>query len=110
LTMSSSKFGADRSRSESPASDEFSPSSTTSGHRMTAASPIHFGENSSEQVAYKLLEVVAAFESNTLANRTMAKATADRKWLLEFSALSYDPTKLRSNASHRSRNASCACV
>jgi hypothetical protein len=47
---------------------------------MAADTPIvHIGENSPEQVAYKLLQIVASNEGKSLTGG----ATADRKWLLD---------------------------
>ena len=45
---------------------------------------IHQGENSPEYVAYKLLETIASQEGKILHRGTSsAKATAERKWLLD---------------------------
>jgi hypothetical protein len=42
---------------------------------------VHIGENSPEQIAYKLLQTIASNEKKTL--RGSPNATADRKWLLD---------------------------
>lgn len=44
---------------------------------------VHMGENSPEQIAYKLLQAIAMNEGMTLANTHVGKASADRKWLLD---------------------------
>jgi hypothetical protein len=44
---------------------------------------VHIGENSPEQVAYKLLQIIASNEEKTLSIGTSHKATANRKWLLD---------------------------
>jgi hypothetical protein len=44
---------------------------------------IHQGENSPEQVAYKLLETIASNEGKTLRGSSVGKASAERKWLLD---------------------------
>jgi hypothetical protein len=47
---------------------------------MAETAPVvHIGENSPEQIAYKLLETIASNEKKTLHGT----ATADRKWLLD---------------------------
>jgi hypothetical protein len=47
------------------------------------ATVVHIGENSPEEVAYKLLVTIASNEKKTLSDRTSGSATADRKWLLD---------------------------
>jgi hypothetical protein len=44
---------------------------------------VHIGENSPEEVAYKLLRTIASNEGKTLSSNVADKATADRKWLLD---------------------------
>jgi hypothetical protein len=44
---------------------------------------VHIGENSPEQVAYKLLHIIAANERKTLSSSATGAATAERKWLLD---------------------------
>jgi hypothetical protein len=44
---------------------------------------VHIGENSPEQVAYKLLHIIAANERKTLSSSATGVATAERKWLLD---------------------------
>jgi hypothetical protein len=43
---------------------------------------VHIGENSCEQIAYKLLITIASNEGKTLHSGNGGPATADRKWLL----------------------------
>lgn len=50
---------------------------------MADAIPVvHIGENSPEEVAYKLLKTIASNERKTLSGN-MEPASADRKWLLD---------------------------
>lgn len=44
-----------------------------------AAPVVHIGENSPEEVALKLMRMIASNEGKTL----MSAATAERKWLLD---------------------------
>jgi len=44
---------------------------------------VHIGENSPEQVAYRLLQTIASNEKNSLFSSKPEGATADRKWLLD---------------------------
>lgn len=50
---------------------------------MADAPIVHIGENSPEQVAFKLLRVIADNEGKTLGSGIAGPATADRKWLLD---------------------------
>ena len=51
---------------------------------MAETAPVvHIGENSPEQIAYKLLETIASNEKKTLHWSVGSTATADRKWLLD---------------------------
>jgi hypothetical protein len=50
---------------------------------MSDAPVVHIGENSPEEVAYKLLKTVAANEGKSLLSSTSTRATADKKWLLD---------------------------
>jgi hypothetical protein len=54
---------------------------------MTDTAPVHIGENSPEQVAYKLLENIAAVEKMVLTVHSGSLASgwkfADRKWILD---------------------------
>jgi hypothetical protein len=51
---------------------------------MAETAPLaHIGENSPEQIAYKLLETIASNEKKTLHWSVGSNATADRKWLLD---------------------------
>ena len=47
------------------------------------AAIVHIGENSPEEVAYKLLKTIASNEGKTLAPSVSHKATAERAWLLD---------------------------
>ena len=49
---------------------------------MANAPVVHIGENSPEEVAYKLLRTIASNEGKLLGS-AVTKATADRKWLLD---------------------------
>ena len=49
---------------------------------MAENTTVHIGENSPQQVAYKLLEIIASNEGKTL-RYDGDKASADRKWLLD---------------------------
>lgn len=44
---------------------------------------VHVGENSPEQVAYKLLGAVAFAEEKIIKDLTFGGQKADRKWLLD---------------------------
>jgi hypothetical protein len=44
---------------------------------------VHSGENSHEQIAYKLLLTIAENEKKPLHSAAAGGATADRKWLLD---------------------------
>ena len=47
---------------------------------------VHIGENSPEQVAYRLMEAIAKVESKTLyvpSERSSGVMAADRKWILD---------------------------
>lgn len=44
---------------------------------------VHIGENSPEEVAYKLMGTIASNEGKTLRSTTSGAASADRKWLLD---------------------------
>jgi len=52
---------------------------------MSDAPVVFTGDNSPEQIAYKLLRTIASNEGKTLekASGVMAAASADRKWLLD---------------------------
>ena len=51
---------------------------------MAEAAPVvHIGENSPEQIAYKLLLLIASKEGKLLEGSYSDHATADRKWLLD---------------------------
>jgi hypothetical protein len=50
---------------------------------MTDQTVVHIGENSPEQVAYKLVMAIAANEGKSLSNTPVSKAEADRVWLLD---------------------------
>jgi hypothetical protein len=51
---------------------------------MTDKPVVHIGENSPEQVALKLVEVLARLEKKSLyASNDHDKDVADRKWLLD---------------------------
>lgn len=50
---------------------------------MADAPVAHIGENSPEEVAYKLLHIVAEAEGMTLHGTTARKANADRRWILD---------------------------
>lgn len=51
---------------------------------MADAPVVHIGENSPQQVAYKLLETIAKLEKKELVSRPNADwSMADRKWLLD---------------------------
>jgi hypothetical protein len=50
---------------------------------MADQTTVHIGENSPEEVAYKLLKIVASNEGKTLQYAQGAPATADRSWLLD---------------------------
>lgn len=50
---------------------------------MSDTTVVHIGENSPEQVAYKLLQMIAAAEGKLLSATMAGPATADRKWLLD---------------------------
>lgn len=49
---------------------------------MADAPAVHIGENSPEEVAYKLLRTIASSEGKSLGSN-LDKATAERKWLLD---------------------------
>ena len=50
---------------------------------MADTAPIvHIGENSPEQVAFRLLLIIASNENKTIKFASDMGATADRKWLL----------------------------
>jgi hypothetical protein len=52
--------------------------------KMAEAAPVvHIGENSPEQIAYKLLLIIASKEGKLLEGSYSDHATADRKWLLD---------------------------
>ena len=44
---------------------------------------VHFGENSPEQVAFKLMEKIADVEQRPLYKHDDTKNAADRKWILD---------------------------
>jgi hypothetical protein len=48
-----------------------------------SAPVVHIGENSPEEVAYKLLKVIASNEGKSLIGTMSGKATADREWVLD---------------------------
>jgi hypothetical protein len=51
---------------------------------MADQSIVHVGENSPEQVAFKLMEIIASNEGKTLRSATMGTgASADRAWILD---------------------------
>ncbi len=51
---------------------------------MADAPVIHIGENSPEEVAYKLLQTIASQEGKSLMSSPVGGAAkADRKWLLD---------------------------
>lgn len=51
---------------------------------MVDVAPIvHIGENSPEQVAYKLLKTIASNEHKSLEGSMAGNASADKKWLLD---------------------------
>ncbi len=51
---------------------------------MADAPVVHIGENSPEEVAFKLLHVIAKCESKKLyVDKDNSSQTADRKWILE---------------------------
>lgn len=50
---------------------------------MADNSVVHIGENSPEQVAYKLLRLVAGIESKEVPTMNSGNTHADRKWLLD---------------------------
>lgn len=50
----------------------------------TETNPItRVGESSPEQVAFKLLEIIASIEGKTLSPGPSGPATANRKWILD---------------------------
>ena len=49
----------------------------------TSTTTVHLGENSPEQVALKLTEVVARLEKRELYVTSETRNPADRKWLLD---------------------------
>ena len=51
---------------------------------MADVAPVaHIGENSPEQVAYKLMQAVAEAESKLLKSSLAGEANVDRKWILD---------------------------
>ena len=52
---------------------------------MSGVAVVHIGENSPEQVAYKLMQDIAKVESRRLdaASEDNGTALADRKWILD---------------------------
>ena len=60
---------------------------------MADAHIIHIGENSPEQVAYKLLQTIASNESKSLVGSMSGGASADRKWLLDTYATCLDAVR-----------------
>ena len=44
---------------------------------------VHIGENSAEEVAYKLLKTIASNEGKHLTGSMSTAAGAERKWLLD---------------------------
>jgi hypothetical protein len=50
---------------------------------MADAPVVHIGENSPEEVAYKLVVIIAQHEGKQLHTTPTRQATADRKWLLD---------------------------
>ncbi|WP_413989356.1 hypothetical protein ACMDCR_25805 [Labrys okinawensis] len=50
---------------------------------MTDNTVVHLGENSPEQVAYRLLETIASNEGKSLESNMAGKALAERAWLLD---------------------------
>ena len=54
---------------------------------------VHIGENSAEEVAYKLLKSIAASEAKQLVSTPGKKADVERKWLLDTYAECLDTVK-----------------
>lgn len=50
---------------------------------MSDSTVVHMGENSPEQVAFKLLQIVALNERQQLQGSATATNYPDRKWLLD---------------------------
>ncbi len=50
---------------------------------MSDTSVVHIGENSPEEVAFKLMKAIAAGESKSLISSMAGPASADRKWILD---------------------------
>jgi hypothetical protein len=51
---------------------------------MADAPVVHIGENSPEQVAFKLMEIIANHEDKVLRGSTSGPTKkADRKWILD---------------------------
>ncbi len=50
---------------------------------MADAPAVHIGENTPEEIAYKLLHNVAAAEGKSFARSATAKSNGDRKWILD---------------------------
>jgi hypothetical protein len=50
---------------------------------MADEAVVHIGENSPEEVALKLLRMVAAMEGKQLVNTPTTKVNTDRKWILD---------------------------
>jgi hypothetical protein len=71
---------------------------------MAEAAPVvHIGENSPQQIAYKLLLLIAAKEGKLLDEPSGGgHATADRKWLLDTYAECLRTVQNPSNRSDRS--------
>jgi hypothetical protein len=75
---------------------------------MAEAAPVvHIGENSPQQIAYKLLLLIAAKEGKLLDEPSGGgHATADRKWLLDTYAeclrTVQNPSRRKSHMSARS--------
>lgn len=49
---------------------------------MTDTAVVHIGENSPEEIAYRLLKTIASNEGKSLVSSMGGGATADRDWLL----------------------------
>ena len=64
---------------------------------MADAPVVHIGENSPEEVALKLTQIIASVEKRSLAGHVAN--TADRKWLLDtYAAVSYTHQTLPTNS------------
>ena len=75
---------------------------------MADAPIVHIGENSPEQVAFKLMEIVAHLEGKVLKTSAHGSANADRAWLLARIALRLLMPAFRKNNGRSGTETACA--